>query len=42
LNSADFIILTIGVNQERKMSEQLKLDGQDSVDIGKIKDFNKI
>jgi len=27
------------MNQERKMSEQLELNGQDSVDIGKIKDI---
>lgn len=26
-------------NQERKMSEQLKLNGQDSVDDGKIEDI---
>ena len=27
------------MDQERKMSKQLKLNGQDSVDIGKIKDI---
>jgi len=37
LNWIDYLILTTGMNQERKMSEQLKLNCQDSVDIGKIK-----